>query len=220
VAMMVMVMMMVVMLASAQDTAEGDTDAPTETETETDTGFPDARRGGKKSGGSRCMMTDAIAMKIEKQWKAAFSSSSLLPVIGLPSNNNGVMTLTHQMGTTLLTINGLSSYSPLSNNALYSVECSSGHYLNLYEIMIPDIPGNNGTLSTAEMYVNMLRDNGLDVAGVHFHWWGSHLLPGDRGIIAIHHQKIDMNPTMFTANTIKAIISIGKVIKQRTGLSM
>src|ERR1700722_17637855 len=70
----------------------------------------------------------------------AFPDAMLFPKIGLPSNN-GFLLLTHTDGSgNLLKINGLSSKSPLSNNAFYSAECSNGQYLNLYTIMIPDIP--------------------------------------------------------------------------------
>lgn len=105
----------------------------------------------------------------------------------------------------LLKINELSSKSLLSNNALFSSECSRGKFLNLYKIMLHDIPGKNGRASSAEIYVNALRDNGLDVTSVHFHWWGSSLGDKDRGVTAIHHQKIGMHPIDFTQRTIDAL---------------
>jgi hypothetical protein len=155
-------------------------------------------------------LTDEDARLIERAWKQYFPDSSILPVIGYPSyKNTGVVTLTHTMGDgKLLKINGLTSKSPLSNNALYSTEVSGGRYINLYEIMIPDIPGTNGAPSTAERYVSALRDNGLDIAGVHFHWFGSTVVPNDKGVTAVHHQKIGMNPIEFIKRTATAIKSI------------
>src|SRR5579885_1854067 len=119
----------------------------------------------------KCKMNDKLATKIQNYWKKYFPDALILPIIGFPSNSGGVMTLTHTMGGPQMSIDGLISKSPLANNALYSVECSDNKYLNLYEIMIPDIPGFKGEPSTAEVYVKALGDCGLDVAGVHFHWW-------------------------------------------------
>lgn len=75
-----------------------------------------------------------------------------------------MISLIHKMGVGyLMKINGQPSKLPLANNALYSVECSKNKFLNLYEIMIPDIPGNE---STAEIYVNALYNQGFDVVDV------------------------------------------------------
>jgi hypothetical protein len=82
---------------------------------------------------------DARAKKVEAIWKCAFPDATLFPVIGLPSNAKGVATLTHSLCDGLLKINGLKSKSPLSNNALYSFECTGGKWLNLYEIMLEDV---------------------------------------------------------------------------------
>lgn len=116
----------------------------------------------------QCVMNDQLARTVEQLWKDNFDEANLLPVVGVPSTGEGVMTLTHEMGGPDMSINGQVSKSPLANYALYSAECSDNKYLNLYEVMIPDIPGKHGNFSTAEFYVNSLRDHGLDVAGVHF----------------------------------------------------
>ena len=166
---------------------------------------------------SDCLVDDRFARKVEDIWKEAFPDASLLPVIGFPSNSGGVGTLTHSMGDgMLLSINGLPSKSPLSNNALYSFECSKGHYLNLYEIMIPDIPGRDGDDSTAEIYVKLLSKYGLSVAGVHFHWWGQDLVCGNTLISAIHHQGINIDPKEFSRRTIKAIKKTMAVVERRS----
>lgn len=170
------------------------------------------------SSDSDCIVDDRSAKEVEAIWDEAFSGAILLPVIGFPSNSGGVGTLTHGMGDgILLSINGLPSKSPLSNNALYSFECSQGHYLNLYEIMLPDIPGRDGEDSTVEIYVNLLYKYGLSVAGVHFHWWGQNLIRGNTLISAIHHQAIDMDPKEFSRKTIKALKKTMAVIDRRTG---
>lgn len=170
---------------------------------------------------NNCVMDDRLAKRVEAEWKAAFSDATLLPVIGLPSNSGGVMTLTHTDGSgMLMRINGLASKSPLANNALYTAECSKDRYLNLYEIMIPDIPGRDGAASTAELYVKFLNEAGLSVAGVHFHWWGSAMFPNDgnridRGVTAVHHQSVNMHPLEFSKATIGAIKKVLKIIGER-----
>ena len=172
------------------------------------------------SSDSNCVVDDRSAKEVEAIWDEAFSGAILLPVIGFPSNSGGVGTLTHGMGDgILLHINGLPSKSPLSNNALYSFECSQGHYLNLYEIMLPDIPGRDGEDSTVEIYVKLLYKYGLSVAGVHFHWWGQNLVRGNTLISAIHHQAIDMDPKEFSRKTIKALKKTMEVIDRRSGHS-
>lgn len=166
---------------------------------------------------SQCGINDRLARNVERMWQRAFPSASLLPVIGYPSNNNNkVAVLTHMMDKNLMKINGLTSRSPLANNALYSFECSRDKFINLYEIMIPDLPGRRGEKSTAQIYINALRDNGLDVAGVHFHWWGSQVFPQDRGVWAIHHQKVGMDPDEFSKRTIAAIKEVTRSIEERT----
>ncbi len=129
-------------------------------------------------------ITDQQAEEVLDVWKVAFPDAGiLLP----PSATAGVAVITHTMGTERLHINSLVSKSPLANNALYSFECAEStgkgddsQILNLYETMIPDIPGEDGHESTAEFYVRRLWELGLNVkmrvAGVHFHWWGIHRL--------------------------------------------
>ena len=169
------------------------------------------------SSHNECIVDDAVAKAVEAQWKKAFGDATLLPVIGLPSNASGVGTLTHTMGDgRLMSINGLPSKSALSNNALYSFECSEGHYLNLYEIMVPDIPGKNGEDSTAEYYVKLLAKYGLSVAGVHFHWWGQNVIKGNTLVAAVHHQGIDISPEDFSRKTIKAIQKTMALIDKRS----
>lgn len=167
-------------------------------------------------------VNDKLARQVEKLWQECFPDATLLPKIGLPSNNNGVLTLTHTDGSChVMKINGLPSKSPLANNALYSAECSKGHYINLYEIMIPDIPGKCGESSTAEIYVQLLVKHGLHVAGVHFHWWGPAIFDDkkkriDRGVTAVHHQSTELDPCEFSRRTIYVLKKVLKIIKKRS----
>lgn len=145
-------------------------------------------------------MTDALARKVESLWAEAFPGAIILPVIGVPSNANGVMTLTHGTNMPKMKINGLTSLSPLANNALYSAEVSGGKWLNLYEIMIPDIPGKNGNKSSGEIYDETLVKLGISVEGDHYHWKGSQPF-----MLAIHSKAIGMHPIEFTQKQIFAI---------------
>lgn len=158
-------------------------------------------------------MNDQVAALVQAEWKKVFSDASLFPVIGLPSNNKGVMTLTHTMGpgSPPLMINGLPSNSPLANNALYSSEVSRGRYINLYEIMLPEIPGSNGEPSATQRYVNAAQRLGIDVAGNHYHWTGAKMM----GYFptAVHTQQIGMDPIEFTRRTIIALnAALGRMV--------
>lgn len=153
------------------------------------------------------VMDDNAAQQVLAIWKAAFSDSALLPVIGYPSNAKGVMTLTHTMGPAAppMTVNGLVSRSPLANNALFSSEVSDGKWINFYEIMLPDIPGKGGSPSSVQRYVNTASRLGLiDLSGDHYHWKGAQMmgyLP-----LAIHTQTTgDMDPAEFSRRTIAAL---------------
>jgi len=143
-------------------------------------------------------------------------SAAIFPGIGLPSQNNGVCTITHTMGPTAakLKINGLISNSPLSNNALFSFECavlgssgsdnSTGMWLNLYEVMVADFAKTNGMRSAGQTYINKLFANGLDVTATHYHWTGSDL-NGQNFVIAVHHQNIGLAPADFIGKTSDAL---------------
>lgn len=160
------------------------------------------------------MFSDALAKQIETLYKQAFPGAAILPGIGLPSQGNGVMTLTHGFNMPMLKIDNMISKSPLSNNALYSAEIatsadgSTRKWINLYEAMIPDIPGIDGQPSTVQRYVNALHDCGLDVAGVHVHWTGATMVPNDKGVWAIHHQAIGMDPVTFSRCTIESLKTV------------
>lgn len=160
-----------------------------------------------------CGFDDVAAESLLALWQSVFPFAQILPSIGYPSYlNAGVVTLMHdtrmfaneEMIPT--TINGLQTSSPLANHALYSAECTNGTWIHLYEILLPDIPGQAGNASTVELYVRSLGDNGLHVAGVHFHWWGASKFANDKGLIAIHHQMTgSMGPLEFSNRTISAL---------------
>lgn len=164
-----------------------------------------------------CGVNDCLAVCIKDLWEKSFPDTFILPVVGFPSNNgNKYAVFSHTLGTPPMLVNGLPSLSPLSNNALYSFEFSRGKFINLYEIMLPDIPGKHGERSTVQIYVNALRDNGLDVASLHWHFYGGVADPKDRGVMAIHHQNIGLSPDEFTKKTINALNKTIDAIKKRS----
>jgi hypothetical protein len=156
----------------------------------------------------------SIFNKEEYEWKLLFKDAELLPVVGYPSTAKGVATLTHSICKMSNKINDLKSQSILANNAFYSFESACDRYLNLYEVTLPNIPGRNGRPSTVEVFVNKLRDNDLDVAGVNFKWFGgkSANLKKDKGLVTVNVQKANMNPCEFTRKTLSALKKALKVI--------
>lgn len=141
----------------------------------------------------------------ETEFKKIDPNATILPKIGLPSENKGVCTILHGMGPHAhnLKINGLESKSPLANAALFSTECSDNKYLNLYEMMLPE--GNAktpGHKSNAELYAQDLNNQKINVAGTHWHWWAS-----EPYVAAIHHQNVGMNPVEFTNKTVDALLN-------------
>jgi hypothetical protein len=150
-------------------------------------------------------MTDCLACQIECLWKNAFCDATILPVIGVPSCACGVMTLTHGMGKCApkLRINGLISQSMLANNAFYSAEVSCGKWINLYQIMIPDIPGTCGCKSSGEVYNEALVKLGISIEGDHYNWKGAcpHKL-------AINSKAIGMHPLDFSKKQIAAVKAV------------
>jgi hypothetical protein len=167
---------------------------------------------------STCCINDRLAKKVNALWQKSFPDTFILPVVGFPSNNgNKYAVFSHTLGDgMLMQINGLESKSPMSNNALYSFECTRDRFLHFYEIMLPDIPGKKGEPSVVQIYVNALRDNGLDVAGVHWHFYGGVANQKDRGVLAIHHQNVGMTPKEFTKATISALKTAIHAINSRT----
>ncbi len=164
-----------------------------------------------------CVVDDELAKKLACLWKEAFPDAAILPVIGFPSNNGGQVVISHTAGLkNQTTINGLPVKSILTNHALFTTECSQGKYVNLYEIILPDIPGCNGEDSSSAIYVKLLAKYGLTVDGDHYHWKGAIHLPEQANENAIHHSAIDVHPIYFTKATIKALKKILAVIKARS----
>jgi hypothetical protein len=169
---------------------------------------------------THCGIDDELAKEIDLLWKKSFPDNFILPVVGFPSNNNNKYAVySHTLGDgMLMKVNGLKSKSPMANNALYSFECTRGRFLHFYEIMLPDIPGKKGKPSVVQIYVNALRDNGLDVAGVHWHFWGGVANEKDRGVMAIHHQNVGLSPKQFSKKTIAALKTAIAAINDRTDM--
>lgn len=153
-------------------------------------------------------LDDMHALAIVNRWRQLFPDAAPLPGIGMPSQNKGVLTLTHTMTMPGLKappmlINGLPSNSPLANNALYSAEVTNGRWLNLYEIMLPEFPGVRGGPSAVQRYVNTLQAQGVDVAGNHYHWSGGTTM--GHFPIAVHSQSSNLEPMQFVQAHINAI---------------
>ncbi len=149
-----------------------------------------------------CVMNDGMAHQLETLWKSVFPDTMFL--LGSSSGNNGMILLTHSLGPNmLLQMNGLPSSSLLAKNAFYSVECSHGKYINLYEIKLPHIPGRNGEPSTVQLYINALAEQGLDVAGNSPSWPGS-LLNGF-SVSTISSSKVGLDPFEFSHRTLRAL---------------
>lgn len=155
--------------------------------------------------------SDSEAEHVAGIWKAMFPDAAILPVIGYPSQGKGVMTLTHSgniagsPANAPMTINGISSNSPLANNALYSAELTPQGWLNLYEIMVPDVPGKDGSPSLGSRYKNALQSLGIDVAGDHFHWAGGEMM--GKFARAIHSQNFGMHPIDFSQRQLQALMA-------------
>ena len=134
-----------------------------------------------------------------------------------PSTENGVILIAHGLPVKITnTINGLVSKSPLVSHGLYSAECSAGKYINLYEIIIPDIPGCNGEDSTGKIFAKILSKYDIYTDGDHFHWKG-HVIVKEQALPdAIHIVKIDLHPVLFTKIIIKALKKVLCVIQART----
>ena len=160
-------------------------------------------------GGVPEALDNNTAIGVINIWRQLFLDAAPLPGIGMPSQNKGVLTLTHTMAMprmpkpSPMTINGLPSNSPLANNALGSHEVSNGRWLNLYEIMLPEIPGANGAPSSVQRYVDALSAQRVDVAGNHYHWTGGQMM--GRFPLAIHSQSSVLDPATFAQAHVNAI---------------
>jgi len=166
-------------------------------------------------------LTDDNAQSILTMWQVLPGANLLIN----PSDGEGAGVITHLMGGPDLKINGLKSKSALANYALYSFECaeqasSPGNFtlLNLYEVMIPDIPGEKGNESTSEFYVRRLWELGLHVSGVHFHWWGSTVFDNDHLVAAVHHQSTTLSLEDFSNRTIQALNEVMALLEEKATL--
>lgn len=150
-------------------------------------------------------MNDCLAKKIECIWKQAFCDSTIIPQIGVPSCAKCVMTLTHTLGKCLpkLKINGLCTLSPLANNGFYSAEVSCCKWINLYQIQLPNIPGECGCKSSGEVYTEALIKLGISVDSIGLGWVGS--CPN---LTLFHSKAIDMDPCTFSQKQIAALKAV------------
>lgn len=150
-------------------------------------------------------MDDCLAKKILCIWKECFCDAMILPCIGMPSSANCVMTLTHTLGNCEpnFKINGLCTKSILANNAFYSAEVSDCKWLNLYQGIIPNIPGQCGCKSSAEVYTEALIKLGISVDSDNLSWKG--LCPG---MLNVTSKAIGMDPCEFSRKQIAALKAV------------
>ena len=157
-------------------------------------------------------MTDCLAKEIECIWKQTYCDATIIPCIGMPSTANCVMTLTHSMGKCVpkIKLNDLPSLSILVNNAFYSAEVSCGKWLNLYQVMIPDVPGKCGCKSSGEIYTEALVKLGISIEGDHYNWKGSCPF-----MLAINSKAIGMSPCEFSKKQIVALKAVNDYISKQ-----
>lgn len=150
-------------------------------------------------------MTDCLAKKIECIWKKAFCDATIIPKLGVPSCACGVMALTHTLGKCVpkAKINGLCVQSMLANNAFYTAEVSGNKWVNLYRIILPDIPGKCGCKSSGEIYTEALVKLGISIGSDSYNFKGS--CPNT---LAINSQAIGMDPCEFSKKQIAAIKAV------------
>jgi len=163
-------------------------------------------------------LTDCRAKKIEDIWKKEFPDASILPVIGYPEvAGNCVMTLIHTLNTDCycakdLRIDGLKTKSIWANNALFSTEISKCQFLNLYEVTLPDIPGECGEKSTVQFYIDKISEYGIQVSAANYHLTGA----GTPFPLVVNSYNVGMCPEEFTCKTIKALNKTLALIQKRT----
>jgi len=173
-------------------------------------------------------MTDLDSMC--RQSMQAFSglggTVDLMPGAGLPSQNEGVCTLmislwpaantsnnsssttsTPSAGGNMfenisrVTLNGIESKSILLRSGMFSSECYEGKWLNLFEIQLADKKnGTIGAFGLVDKYVQDISRSGLEIAGVHFHFFGV-----EPFLIAVHHQSTAISPVLFAQKTNQAL---------------
>lgn len=151
------------------------------------------------------VVDDCLAKEILCLFKqAGFCDASL---IGLPSCNDCVLTLTHSLGNCLpcLKINGLPTKSIIANNAFYTAEVSNCKFLNLYQITLPDVAGSCGCKSSTEVYTEALVRLGISVDSNSSNWKTT--CPT---VVTVYSKAIGMNPCEFAKKQIAAIKAVQK----------
>lgn len=150
-------------------------------------------------------MTDALAQQIECTWKTLFCDATIIPTLGMPSCNGGVMVLTHRLGNCVpeQKINGLCIKSMLANNSYYSAEVSDCKWVNLYQGLIPNIPGRCGCKSSSDVYIEALIKFGISVDTNVLLWSGS--CPG---LIQVSSRAIGMEPCEFSSRQVAALRAV------------
>ena len=77
--------------------------------------------------------------------------------------------------------------------------------MNLYETMLPDVPGKNGAPSLGSRYKNALQASGIEVDGDHYHWAGGEMM--GHFARAIHSKNFGMHPLDFSQHQLRAFMA-------------
>ena len=150
-------------------------------------------------------MNDCLARQIECIWKGLFCDATIIPTLGMPSCNGGVMVLTHQLGNCIPNqkINGLCVKSMLANNAYYSAEVSDCKWVNLYQALIPNVAGKCGCKSSNDVYTEALVKWGISIDSSELVWTGS--CPG---LLRVTSKAIGMDPSDFSRKQVAALRAV------------
>src|SRR4051812_21442000 len=93
-----------------------------------------------------CKLDSRLNKKLEELWKKYFPTSSILS----ESKEECWTVITHRLPHSEgMIINGIRLRGPLFENGLFQVNYVKGEFFNSYEIMIEDIKGKCGEISTA-----------------------------------------------------------------------
>ena len=176
-----------------------------------------------------CCISSRTRKKLDKLWGSTFADAGPLEKKPLgdckEERKSNVYLLSHTLRRCdqdqwtdifRFTINGLVVRSPLGLDSFFSSECSKGRYVNLYTVILPDIPGRNGDISTSQFYINLLAQEGLNVSGIMFNWSGADTNPPVPGrILNIRHQNIGLDPLEFSQKTLRALLPTLDLINKR-----
>ena len=164
----------------------------------------------KKCKTNKCI-TCAITTDLSNKVLAKFSCS--FPDAYLTFKTSSTITVTHTIPSwNHPKLNGVRTCSILTNNAFMTSECSDNNYLNLYQVILPDIPGSCGDDSTVEIFTKLLSKFGLSSLSI-LTYFG--LTTKCYPLLSIHVQNYGLCPEDFACRIVKALNEVLCVVKKR-----